>query len=46
MCYGQLVMLKKKEDRDLMKELYEKACLVQPGGANITANIKREAANI
>jgi hypothetical protein len=29
-----------------MKEFYEKACLVQPGGINITASIKREAANI
>jgi hypothetical protein len=29
-----------------MKEFYEKACLVQPGGVNIIASIKREAANI
>ena len=46
MCYSQLVMLKKDGDKQLMKEFYEKACLVQPGGANITASIKREAANI
>ena len=46
MTYKHLVMLQREEDKNLMKELYEQACLVQPGGANAIASIKRQAANI
>ena len=51
MTYKHLVMLQREEDKNLMKELYEQACLVhasmvKPGGANAIASIKRQAANI
>jgi hypothetical protein len=46
MTYSSLVLLNNEADKNLMKDLYEKACLVAPGGANTTASIKRQAANI